>query len=146
MPYKDKAKQKEWVAKNKEKIAAWRLANREHLAEKTREWRKKNPEKARATERANYLKNIEKKRAYALEWKRNNPEKVRASQRKFRQNHLEEEKERHKQIRISLSDGYIKDKLGFSKSDDVPQELIEVKRLQLQIRRMTNEISNNTTK
>jgi len=82
-----------------------------------------NLEKQRENQRAKYAKNREKYIAYNRTWRAANPEKNNAMHRKADRKSIE-----------TLSDKYIAQKLHAPISD-LPQELIEAKRLQLTIKR-----------
>ncbi len=73
--------QKEWRAKNREKMRAWQrnynALHRKKRAEQLREWRKKNPEKVLNESRKYRALHLEKIRIYAKEYsrkKREDPE------------------------------------------------------------------------
>jgi hypothetical protein len=123
---------RKWYLENAEKakeaVRKWRLENREKERERARKWSLENPEKARERFRKWYLENAEKARERAREWNLENPDKVREHERKWRD---------------SLSDGYV---TKLIKRSALPPEiieenpeLIELKRLQIQLNRKINQ-------
>ena len=100
-------------------------------------WKKENPEKARASTRKWQQNNPEKAKVSCSSWQRNNPEKARDAKAKWAaENPLSKSSRAGRQRGIDeLDDYYVKSTLGKSKlrASNPPQELIELKRLQLQI-------------
>ena len=134
---------KEYYQANKEKIAinreVYRAANKEKIAAQQREWRHKdfaeNPDKVRAQRRAKKAKQKAKDpAAYNAMMAKSN---VRTQ----------------KKMVAELTDSYVRQKLARDPQDgprkisakDIPQSLVEAKRLQLLIlRRMKDEKHNRT--
>jgi len=144
----------------KANIHKWMQANKDRMRELVRAWQKKNPEKykaarkqynennkehvktlAKAAEERRFAENPDKIRArrkvYKAKTKANNPEKYiemqRAGVRRAGKKRVEEMHEKYINHLLTKSSG-IKLKI-----EEIPKELIEVKRLQLLIRRFTNE-------
>lgn len=119
-------------------------------------YRDKNKAKIQAS-RNKYLEkegNKEKmrecKRAWKQKMKVENPELFKQKTKEYKAAHKDSinEAARKRSARYSrdLTDTYIKrNVLGISAAIEVPQELVEVKRLQLQIRRMSDEKCNAIT-
>lgn len=87
------------------------------------------------------LKHKEKIATYRANRKLNNPEKVLEGSRKWANNNREKINEKYKKNRDELSDSYVRSTLSMSALSATP-ELIELKRTQLQIIRLTREIKN----
>lgn len=115
-----RAKIRKWHHENPEKVHAvfqkWREANREHLSMSKKAWYQADPEKTKARVKA---------------WRKANPEKVKAYEKKGSDN---------------LVDWYLKiilvSQTGLAAAD-MPPALVELKREQLQIRRMARELKNS---
>jgi hypothetical protein len=134
--------------KNKDKVRKWRKNFRENNPEKVKkwhaEWRKKNRDKLREYYRNWEKNNPEKSKKYY----ENNEEKIKLWKKKHyqenRSNILKCNRELQKSHRDNLDDVYIKSRLRGDisiKSKDIPQELIELKRIQLKIYRYVKEDS-----
>ena len=121
--------------------------------EESKAWRKANLEKARAASKAWYKANSEKSKAASKAWGRANPEKLKASKEKWFKENREQvtarSKSRHKanpekQAAASkayadrCNDNYVARTMGL-KLSQCPQELIELKRINILI---TREIRN----
>jgi hypothetical protein len=144
--YKPKTPEEIRERKN-EYNSRWKKEDRKKHPEKYKnsprklEWQRmdrlKHPEKYKEYVKICYYRHHQKYIAKAHEWYKANREYVVERQKVYNRNRI-----------ASLADRYvlslIKGKGG--KLTDIPQELIEAKRLQLKIRRMANEISNSTTK
>lgn len=120
--YYDKNKEKlkisaaKWLSKNKEKVSLTKSKWRENNLEKTRiagsKWRISNPERS--------IKSINS----AIKWRSENREKEAKSKKKYS---------------LNLKDGYVALVIGM-KINSIPLELIELKRVQLQIKRTLKEL------
>jgi len=78
----------------------------------------------------------ERKSKYDRQWRKDNPDKVIAFKEKQTNNlRIAYEKRRNK-----LTDGYILACMCLKKSDNVPAELVEAKRLQIKISRLIGEL------
>ena len=149
-----------WLEKECARRAAYREANRERLAQQSREWRANNKDKYRERMRIYLEANPEKKakrNAATLEWMKKNREHVNAVTRKRfsdnpdkyaarkakenerRKAHPDKEKARAKKYSENLSDGYVASTLGM-KVNELPSELLDLKRQQLQLIRLTKQL------
>ncbi len=102
-------------------------------------WKANNPEKVRLIQKAYYAKNAEKRRDAAKKWVSKNRENVNIMRAKWRiENPLcPTSKEGMKLRRLNLHDNAVKQTLrGVS---NPPQELIELKRLHLQMKRLIKQ-------
>jgi hypothetical protein len=115
---------------------------KECVRHKNRQFRINNPENNPEKKKASYKKwaenNPEKKKANNQKWAENNPEKVKASYKKWAENNPEKVKSYKHNRTMRLSDGVVAKYLGI-KLSQCPQELIELKRINLLI---TREIRN----
>lgn len=134
---------KAWKAKNREKVLAYnrqyarkRAATlspekREMQNAKVRLDRAENPEKHKAYRQKYYRKNKESIRDKCAKWRKKNPDKLREYVRKS-----------SAASREKLNSCYIRTYLTMGttlKAKDIPQELVEAKRLQLLIARKIKE-------
>lgn len=143
---KARAAVKAYNEANREKVLErrrkWAAANRERLIEKKRELRKKKADKIREQKRLRYARSNGEELRKIKQWRAANPEKMRS----YEQNpeRMSKRRQRSKNQVAEATDGYIKDLLkegtGLKRSD-LPQELVELKRKQLKIKRQlkTNE-------
>ena len=139
------------------------LKTREEKNAYAREWKKRNPEKTKAHRRAYYLKHKEKKLAYTRKYQELNKEALYLKKAKWRVDNKEVLKAKDKEYRklnkakiqvgknewkknnrgiVVQSGSYIKNMLRQGTNiaaGDIPQELVEAKRLQLQIKRYLKE-------
>lgn len=69
-----------WQAQNQEHLQAYRLANKDTIAQRNREWQQANPEKVRARTRAWQERNPD----YVRRWRKKNPEATRAIKLRYR--------------------------------------------------------------
>lgn len=134
---------KEYYQANKEKIKAkreeYRAANKEQIAAKQREWRHKNfaenPEQVRIQRRAKKARQ-----------KAKDPAAFNAKAAKANIN-------AQKKMVAEITDSYVRQKLARDPKDgprrisakDIPQSLVEAKRLQLLILRRTKDEKHNRT-
>ena len=88
-----------------------------------------NPEKARAAVRAYRENNLEKVRAAEKAYREANPEKVRAAVKAYKEANPEKVRACKKAYRDRYTDAYV------AKAFQCPQELIELKRINLLIKR-----------
>jgi len=137
---------KKWQAENPEYLKEWKEKNKERYKEIRKKWEANNRDR---------INEASKKRQQAAFEK--DPEKVRAARRrnKARQKAKNPEKYREMTNRVNkkqydkmvseLWDGYIRQLLCKHgavirmSAKDIPQELVEAKRLEIQIRRLLNE-------
>ena len=124
---------------SKERLRIYYLKNKEAVCLRSKKWVKENQEKARKTHKNWYAKNREYAIKRSVEWHKENPEKTRAIGRKYMLNNKEKYSIKSKASAANLDDSYIKNlfsgKLGVK---NPPQELIELKRVQLKIYRELN--------
>ena len=121
---------KRWYAENREKISL------------RRKWENLTPERlatVKAQSRASYRRNAEKIRAAISKWREKNPEKVKQMRAAYQGTEKDLARRRHK--RETLADDYVREQIvkRSSRKIDIPQELIEAKRLQLLIARKIKE-------
>ena len=158
-------KQKAWRDANKEHIKAtktkYREANRAHLSARERQRRVKNIDSYRAARRRRYYENREAENAAHKKWCEANrqrlsmyekaryqadPEKSKTAYKVWCKTNPEAAKTYAKNSRDNLVDGYVKTKLaqrsGLAPAD-IPPALVELKREQLQIKRMARELKNS---
>lgn len=90
-----KAYQKEWEAKNRERLNASK-----------REWRAKNLEHAKATQNKWTTKNKERRNAQKRQWERENRDKAREQKRRYREKHPKQTAA-HKAFREALRLGQL---------------------------------------
>lgn len=136
------AKEKAYREKNKEKVSArakaYREKNKEKISERNREHRNKSCNKVK---RKDYLK----------KYRSNNRDKLNAYSNEYYRKHKDDP--RHKAIRYKLgvkaraelSDGYIGQVItqySDLSAKDIPQSLMEAKRLELQMKRYFKEQNN----
>lgn len=145
-----------WRLANREKYLAtekaWRDANKQKYLAKKKEWRDANLEKVHASVKAWAEANTEKVRANYKAWLDANREKVRAWREANRAKARTQERERykanpekhkakHKSQIASLTDYYVKSLITQDTPiKDVPQSLIDLKRVQVQITRKLKEL------
>ena len=106
-----------------------------------------NPEKISAQKHASYLRNIGTKKRYDKLYHAMHKEKKNAQSAIWKNNNRDRYNQRckmlHKRHRINLEDEYIKTRLMEKaiamKREDIPQELIELKRLTILIKRMVKD-------
>lgn len=116
-----------WRANNPDKVAKYRKAARPRARERAKEQYWEDPEAARLKVRQYKAANIETVKAKKKEWNESNRPHLRAY---------------HNKQTKQLSDSYIRNKLAANHkrertlcSGDIPQDLVELKRLQLLIQR-----------
>ena len=127
-----KEKSKQWAEKNKDKLnAQWRARykkNPEKYLNKHKEYLENNPEKYKEYKKREYWKHRHKYLEYSKQYSKDNKERINKKRKKDREN---------------LSDWYIKkiiiDNSRILKSKDIPKWLIEMKKQELQIKRITRK-------
>jgi hypothetical protein len=141
----------------KEINAAYREKNPEKVRESCKRYKNGNPDKVRESHKRYHKENRDKEMEYQRKWRQKNPDKVRQQSKrryeknpdkarekskKYREKNLEKCIEKNKRYRDELADLYvicqIKQGSGLTASE-IPQELIELKRVQLQITRELRE-------
>jgi hypothetical protein len=145
---------RQWAKNNPEKVKLARKREQAKNAERYKKYyeqyysdpqNKKHKEQYR---KRYYQLTAEKAKQRAKEYVLNNPEKVKEKNREWRQLNKEWLNELNRKQIADLSDKYVKTLLfkGKVSKVDIPQELIEAKRLEVLIkRRLKDEDSNRTT-
>lgn len=95
-------------------------------------WRAANPDRVKAVKAAWIAANPDKVRAERNAWKAANPDKVKAGKAAWRAANLDKYRAMRKTYAARLPDFLVKRYLNLK---DAPPELIELKRLQVQIKR-----------
>lgn len=116
--------------------AKWRADNLEKVKERSAKYRAGNQERIKAMH-ANwypkwYTSNSEKVKAAMAKYRAENPEKVKAGKARYRAKNPDKIAAHNAMYRLNLSDTCVKHRL---KVPNPPQELIELKRIQLRIHR-----------
>lgn len=110
---------------------------------KSRKWRAENPEKERASTRKWYAENREKHRAIGRKWEAENREKYRARKRRWAAENPEKVRESSRKRVEDLRPHYVKQVLTDLGLPPVVieenPELIELKRLHIQLTRKINQ-------
>lgn len=110
---------------------------------RARKYRAENAGKVRAKARKRRAENLEKERVRLRKWQAENPEKVRALSRKWKAENPERVREYNRKSVEELPPSYIKKSLTASGLPPVVieenPELIELKRLQIQLKRKINQ-------
>lgn len=122
----------------------YNLRNKVKIAERGKKYYQKNHEKAKEAAKDRYRKNPRKAKEYQKEYRKNNVNEVAEKAKKYWETYYEPNKEiilkRAKKRSDGLSDGYIISQLRQRTSIKIiPTELIELKRVQLQIKRHLKE-------
>ncbi len=136
---KNAARCKAWREANSEKKKAYDKAWREANPEKRKAWCEANPEKRKAYDKAWCEANSEKRKACYKTWCEANSEKKKAYDKAWREANSEKKKAYHKAWRESLSPGYVSKLLGME-ANEVPLDLLELKREQILIIRLNREL------
>ena len=136
-----------------ELVMVWRRKNYATLNEYLRKWKAKNPEKveqykevskprARAYAKEKYWENPEAAKLKVKQYKAANSEIVKTKIKEWKKSNKEHLRRYYKKKTEQLSDPYIRSKLATNhkgertlRSEDIPQELVELKRFQLLIQR-----------
>lgn len=112
--------------------AAWRAANPDKRRATHVAWYAANREKVCATQKARYAANPDKIKAINAAWNAANPEKVKAARKAWWAANPDKKKAKRAKETARLPDWQVKCLLNLK---DAPPELIELKRLQVQIKR-----------
>lgn len=100
---------------------------------------RKKCKSCRNAEHNDYMKNnpaqLAKKLEYNKQYRESNPEKM----KEFRSKQKENLQKCCAKRRDNLTDGYIRNRLGLKKSDNVDPDLIEAKRTQIRLIRLLKE-------
>jgi len=123
-------KLEEWKNQNKERVSEF-IRNRYKLrAEKFKEQRTKHKDSRKVRDREYYKENREDRIRYSAEWRESNLERCNAKNKEIKE-----------RSRNSLSDGYVAGLLRV-KVSDIPPEVVELKRLQIQLKRELKNAAN----
>jgi len=125
--------------KNAARCKAWREANPEKKKAYLKAWREANPEKRKAYDKAWCEANSEKRKACYKTWCEANSEKKKAYDKAWREANSEKKKAYLKAWCESLSPGYVSRLLGME-ANEVPLDLLELKREQILIIRLNREL------
>lgn len=121
-------RKKAWKAKNVDLCLQmqrdWRARNHAHCVAQSKEWHAKNKERDRTLSKTYRALNGEQLRTKSAQWAADNPERVRVLKNK---------------ATADLTDYYIRTVLRLRK-EDAPQWLIEKKREQLTLQRLTRQL------
>jgi len=115
------------------------------------EYREKNRERRRVEGNERYKTHGHKRRAYAAEYRQKNRDELNARQREYakQQDRVERDRELRQAYAEKLTDAYVRraiTKGTLIKPEQVPQAMIEAKRVQLQITRRIKDGSNTGSK
>jgi hypothetical protein len=151
-----RAQGREWYAKNPERAKEYYKQNKEKMCKAVKEWIKANPERHKANRKEYETANKEKLRAQskasAKRRYEENPQKIREQRKAVKQRQFEKDPaayvaKRNAILRRSakrkvdeVRDNYVAHLLAKStgvklRAEDIPQELIEAKRLHVLIQR-----------
>jgi hypothetical protein len=135
---------REWNNRNADYVRSWRVNN----ADKIAQYRKNARPQARKHMREQYWKDPEAARLKSKQFRDANPDLIKAKRREWNQSNKPHLRAYHNNQTKQLSDSYIRNKLAANhkrertlRSEDIPQELVELKRFQLLIQR---ELKNET--
>ena len=133
--------------KNRAYMVYYYAANYEKVKERSKKYYENNSEKLKESSKKYYENNSEKLKESSKKYRENNPEKVKEKAKKWKENNHEKVKKYTNKISNEMGDSYIKNKLcTITKNSlhvgDLPNELIEVKRLQIQLFRLIKNKEN----
>jgi len=141
-----KAQMREWQKNNPDYCANWQKEN----PDKVKQYRAASRPRAREYMREQYWKDPEAARLRSKQFKATNPELIKTEKRRWAAENKEHLRKYFSRKTAELSDSYIRNKLATNhkrertlRSKDIPQELVELKRLQLLLQR---ELKNETHK
>ena len=105
------------------------------------QYRKENKERLNADARADYHANLEHYRGKCKKYHMNNKDKINEKHKKWRKLNVDKLIAMNKKRVEELTDSYVRGQLRKRSliKIDIPNEFIEVKRLQIKIRRLANE-------
>ena len=129
---------KEWNKKNPEYVNKWRTEN----SDKVKQYREAHKPRARERVKEQYWKDPESARLKSRQYKEANKEFVKRRKKEWNADSKEHLRMYYNKKTEQLSDSYIRNKLAANHkrertlcSEDIPQDLVELKRLQLLIQR-----------
>ena len=96
-------------------------------------YRQRHPEKARQRVRNWRAKHRDRDNENSRRWRANNPERLHAMLKLYRQTHPEARREASKSWRTKLADKYLLSLLRRRFDGPVPNEVLELKRRQIQL-------------
>ena len=117
-----------------ERKRKWRNDNQEKLKEYNKEYYKKNSEKVKKKFQSWYVDNKERYVEKCKVWALANVERIRSNSRKWTRDNPEKVMINNRRSMVEISDSYVRNKLGLKKVD-VPQEVIELKRQHIILKR-----------
>ncbi len=140
---------KKYKLENKERIkkanADYYSKNYERFIEKNKSWARNNPDKIAKIAQ----KYRDSHKEYLKAFYQKNKKRITASRNKWknknRVRYLERARQTNKKAVVSLSDGYIKNQLHQRcniRTEDIPQELIELQRMKIKLYRLIKEKTN----
>lgn len=112
----------------------WKEGNQEKLKEYNKEYYKKNLEKVKKKFRSWYANNKERFVEIRKVWNLANVERTRSNSRKWARDNPEKVMINNRRSMVEISDSYVRNRLGLKKVD-VPQEIIELKRQHIILKR-----------
>lgn len=129
------------VEKSRKQVLASYHKHRDERMAYMKKYREKNKDKLNANARADYYANYDHYRAKWKEYYDNNKEFISNVGKKWREKNVEKLIAMNKKRIEELTDSYVRGQLRKRSliKIDIPNELIEVKRLQIKIRRLANE-------
>jgi hypothetical protein len=138
MPLTEEERKERQNASNKR----WRERNKQHTLAYSKKYYQDNKEVIKAYASEYHQENKEKRNARSSEWRRGNQDKIKQQRSKYRGRHAAIQNKYTKEMR----DCYIKrlltrDNCVLSHAD-IPQSLIDAKRIELQMKRYFKEQEN----
>ena len=115
--------------KNKEKLKEYREKNISKIKERKKQYREENKEKLSENQKQLYIENKEKMKEHHRQYREENKEKI---------------KKKDTEKRYNLHTSYVKHRLkqqGF-KSEQITEELIQLKTITLKTQRLCNQLKN----
>jgi len=119
-------------------LKKWQSKNHTKLKNIREKWLKNNPVKAKEVERKSREKHREKINAYHRKWSKNNPDKSRDRVKRWRDKNPDKSKAIGLKRVQNLTNSYVASSLN-SNLKDCLLELIELKRVQLKLYRLTHQ-------
>ena len=133
-----KAQMRDWNKRNADHVRSWRTNNSDKVAQ----YRKNARPQAREHMREQYWKDPEAARLKSKQFRDANPDLIKAKKKEWNQLNRPHLRAYYGSQTKQLSDSYIRNKLAANHkrertlcSGDIPQDLVELKRLQLLIQR-----------
>jgi len=123
--------------KHKESARRYYLKNKAKVAAQSAAWRKANPERAKMNRRKRYLADLERRRAKGREYCA--ARRVSGQAASYRERTRLRQREWSRKRSAAIADDYAREQLSkYSpiSARDWPQELVEVKKIQIQLKRL----------